>query len=78
MPFRFVFFLVQRLLPTFMVLHLNFAATKRRFDVLGLTLSMFVNKNNDLLALGFLTGVYVICTLGLLSVTPSGVDSISA
>ena len=36
---------------------------------------MFVNKDSDFLALGFLTGDDVICTLGLLSVTPSGVDS---
>ena len=39
---------------------------------------MFVNKHSDFLALGFLTVVDVICTLGLLSVTPSGVDSIAA
>ena len=39
---------------------------------------MFVNKHSDFLALGFLTGIDVICTLGLLSVTPSGVDIIAA
>ena len=37
---------------------------------------MFVNKHSYFLALGFLTGVDVICTLGLLSVTPSGVYDI--
>ena len=39
---------------------------------------MFVNKHSDFLALDFLTGDDVICTLGLLSVTPSGVDIIAA
>ena len=71
-------FLVQRLLHTFMVLHLDFAATKRRFDVVGLTSNMFVNKHRDFLALGFLTGDDVICTLGMLSVNPYGVDSIAS
>ena len=56
----------------------DFAATNRRFAVLGLTSNMFVNKHSDFLALGFLTGVYVICTLGLLSVTPYGLDIIAA
>ena len=74
MPFSFCF-LVQRLLPTFVDLCLDFASTKRRFSVLGLTSNMFVNKHSDFLALGFLTGDDVICTLGLLSVTPSGVYS---
>ena len=59
-------------------LRLDFAATKRRLAVLGLTSNMFVNKQSDLLALGFLNGDDVICTLGLLSMTPSGVDSIAA
>ena len=61
-----------------MALRLDFVATKRRFSVLGLTSNMFVNKHSDFLALGFLTDDDVICTLGLLSVTPSGVDSRSA
>ena len=39
---------------------------------------MFVNKHSYFLALGFLTGDDVICTLGMLSVTPSGLDSRSA
>ena len=39
---------------------------------------MFVNKHSDFPELGFLNGDDVICTLGLLSVTPSGVDSIAA
>ena len=34
----------------------DFAATKRRLDVLGLTSNMFVNKHSDFLALGFLIG----------------------
>ena len=71
-------FFVQRLLHTFMDLRLDFAATKRCLAVVGLTSNMFVNKHSDFLALGFLTGVDVICTLGLLYVTPSGVDSIAA
>ena len=59
-----------------MDLRLDFAATKQRFAVVGLTANLFVNKHSNFLALGFLTGVDVICPLGLLSVTPSGVDSI--
>ena len=68
----------QRLLHTFMDLCLDFAATKLLLAVLGWTSNMFVNKHSDLLALSFLTGVDVICTLGILSVTLSGVDSIAA
>ena len=60
-----------------MDLRLDFAATKR-LDVVGLTANMFVNKNNYFLALGLFTGDDFKCTLGLLSVTPSGVDSIAA
>ena len=47
-------------------------------SVVGWTSNMSVNKHSDLLALGFLTGVDIIFTLGLLSMTPSGVDSIEA
>ena len=54
-----------------MALRLDFAATKRRFTVFGLTSNMFVNKHRDLLALGFLNGVDIIGTLRLLSVNPS-------
>ena len=61
-----------------MAFRLDFAATKRRFAVVCLTSNMFVNKHSYLLALGLLTGYDVICTLGLLSVNPSGVDSIAA
>ena len=61
-----------------MDLGLDFAATKRRFAVLGLISNMVVNKHSDLLALVFLTVVDLIGTLGLLSVTTYGVDSISA
>ena len=61
-----------------MDLRLDFAATKRRLSVVGLTANMFVNKHSDFLALGFLTGVYGICTLGLFSLNPSGLDSIAA
>ena len=74
----FIFLLVQRLLPTFMALHLDVAATKRRFTVLGLTSNIFVNKHSDFLALGFLTGIDGICTLGLLYVNAYGIDSRSA
>ena len=61
-----------------MALRLDFAATKRCFAVFGLTYNMFVNKQSDFLALGFLTGDDVKCTLGLLSVTTYGVYSIAA
>ena len=76
MPFSFFF--VQRLLHTFRALRLDFAATKRRLAVVGLTANMFVNKHSDFLALGFLIGDDGICSLGLLSVTNSGVDRIAA
>ena len=77
MPFSICFF-VQRLLPTFTALLLDFAATKRRFAVVGLTSNLFMNKHSNFLALDFLTGDDVICTSGMLSVNPSGVDSIAA
>ena len=64
----FDYFFVQRLLHTFMDLPLDFAATKQSFAILGLTSNMFVNKQSDLLELVF---------LGLLSVNPSGVESIA-
>ena len=60
-----------------MALCFDFAATMQHFAVFGLTLNMLVNKHSGLLELGFLTGVYVIGTLGLLSMTPSGVDTIA-
>ena len=51
---KFLFcFIGPRLLHTFMALRLDFAATKRRLDVVGLTANMFVNKHSDFLALGF-------------------------
>ena len=65
MPFSFCFF-VQRLLHTFIAFRLDFAATKRRLDVVGLTANMFVIKHSDFLAVGFLTGDDVICTLDML------------
>ena len=43
-----------------MDLRLDFAATNRRLAVIGLTSNMFVNKQSDFLALGFLTGFDVI------------------
>ena len=76
-PFRFIF-LVPWLVPTFMALRFYFAAPIRRFAVPGLTPNMFVNKHSDLVALGFLTGVYCRGILGLLYVTPSGFDTIAA
>ena len=77
MPFSF-FFLVHKILPTFVALRLDFSATKLCFTVLGLTSNMVVNKQSDFLSLGYFTGVDVMGTLGLLSVTPSGVDSTAA
>ena len=61
-----------------MALCFDFVATIRRFDVFSLTSNMLVNKHSDFLALGLLTGVDVIGILGLLSVTPSGVDTTAA
>ena len=76
MPFSFFLF-VHWLVPTFMSLRFDCAVTIRRFAVFGLTSNMLVNKHSDLLALVSLTGVDVIGTLGLLSVTHSGVDTIA-
>ena len=61
-----------------MALRLDFAATKRRFAVFGLTSNMLVNTHSDFPALGFLIGVDVIGKLGLLSVSHSGGDNITA
>ena len=77
MPFSF-FFLVHRLLPTFMALRLDFSAPTQSFAVFGLTSNMLVKRHSDFLALGFLTIVDVIGKLGLSSVTPYGVESIAA
>ena len=74
----FLFFLFHCLVPIFMALRFDFAATIWRFVVFGLTSNMLVNKHHDFLALGFLTGVDVIGTLRMLSVTPYGVDTLSA
>ena len=60
-----------------MALRMDFTAAKRRFAAVGLTFNMFVNKHNDFLALVFFTGDDVICALGMLYVSPSGVDSIA-
>ena len=72
------FSLVHWLLPTFMDLQLDYAATKRCFAIFGLTSSMLMKIHNDFIALSFLTGVDGICTSGLLSVNTSGVDSRAA
>ena len=61
-----------------MATRLDFEATIRRSGVFYLTSNMLVNKYSDFLALGFLTDVDVIGTLGLLYVTTYGVDKISA
>ena len=61
-----------------MDLRLDFVALIRRFAVVVLISNIFVNKHSDFLALGFLTGDDAICTLGLLSVNPYGVDSRTA
>ena len=65
-------------MSTFMDLQLDYAATKRCFAIFGLTSSMLMKIHSDFIALSFLTGVYCIGILGLLSVTPSGLDSIAA
>ena len=73
-----IFFLVHWLVPTFMALSFDSAATIRRSSVFGLTSNILVNKHNDYLALGFFTDVDFINNLGLLSVTPSGLNAIAA
>ena len=76
MPFSF-FCLSKGYYPISWLCVWAFAAEKRRFSVLGLTSNMLVNKPSHFLGLGFLTGVDVIGTLGLLWVNPSGGDSIA-
>ena len=61
-----------------MALRLDFTSTIRHFAVFGLTSNMLVKRHSAFLALGSLTGVDVIGALGLLYVTPYGVDTISA
>ena len=61
-----------------MALRLDFAATKRRFDILVLTSNMFVNKHSYFPALGVLTSDDDICKFVVFSVTPYGVHSIEA
>ena len=61
-----------------MALRFDFVATIQRFAVFCLTSNMLVKRHSYLLALGLLTDVHVIGTLGLLSVNPSGVDTIVA
>ena len=59
MTFSF-FCLVDWLVPTFMALSLDFAATIKRFSVFGLTSNMLVKRYSDFLSLSFLTDVDVI------------------
>ena len=61
-----------------MDLRFDFSYTIRRFAVFGLIFNMLVNEHSDFLALVSLTVVYVIGILGMLSVTPSGLDTIAA
>ena len=74
----FVFFLVHWLVPDFMALCSDFAATIQRFTIFGITSNMLVKRHYDFLALALFTGVYVIVTLILLSVTLFGVDTIES
>ena len=76
MSFSF-FLLVYRLLPTVMALRLDFAATIRCLAVFRLKSNMLVKRHSNFLELGFFTGVDAIGTLGLLSVTTSGVESVT-
>ena len=55
-----------------------FCSYNTKFSVFCLTSNMLVKKHRYFLALGFLTGVDVIGTLGLLSVNTSGVNTIVA
>ena len=61
-----------------MALRFYFADPTRRFVVLFLTSNMLVKRHRDFLALGFLTAVDVIGTLGLSYLTSYGVKTIAA
>ena len=60
-----------------MDLRLDFAAPTQHFAAFFLLFNMLVNKHSDFLALGFLTGFDIIGILGLLYMTPYGVDTIA-
>ena len=75
-PFCFVL-LVHKVLPTFVALHLDFAAPTRRLAILFLTSNMLVKRYSDFLSLCFLTGVDVIGKPVLSYVIYSGVDTIA-
>ena len=61
-----------------MALCSDFAATIQRFTIFGITSNMLVKRHYDFLALVFLNGVDAIGKLGLLYVTPIGVETIAA
>ena len=61
-----------------MDLRFDFEAPTRSFALFFLTFNMLVKRHSDFLALGVLTGIDVMGTVGLLYVTSYGVDTISA
>ena len=54
--------MVHWLVPTFMALRLDFAATIRRFSVFVLTSNIFLNKHSYFLETGLFNGVDAIGT----------------
>ena len=59
-------------------LRFDLAAPTWRIAVFFFMYNMLVKIHSDFLALGFLTGVTVMVYMGLLSVNPSGVETIAA
>ena len=68
-PFCFIL-LAHWLVPTLMAVCFDFSSTIQCFAVYFQKFNILVNKHSNFLALGFLTGVDVRGTLGLLYVTP--------
>ena len=69
--FHFVFF-SHSVVPALIDLRFDLAAMNLRIEKLFFTSNMLVKIHSDFLALGFLTGVGVMGSLGLLLVNTSG------
>ena len=77
--FHFLFcFNAHGVVPYLIALRLDLSDTTRWVEVLFFISNMLVKRHSDFLALGFLTGVYVVVDMGLLLVNPSGVETIAA
>ena len=76
-PRRFAIF-DHNTLPVFIALRFVLVAPILQIEVLCLTSNFFANLRSDFLVLIFLLDTYVLGVIGLLSVHPSGVETIYA